>query len=210
MNNKRMGEIIRILRQERGLSLQEVADYIGKNRSTVSRWENGQTEKIKRGQVKELAMLFGVDEAVFFESEHDVIDLKNHTFPYEEFLYKTYGPPRGEVSAGLPTLAEETPWCYDEKSEYFCLKIKGDSMNKLRLCEGDTVLIKKQSFAENNDIAVVAVGDDEATIKKFFKNGNTVMLVPDSTNPKHQVQIYDVSKTQIRVLGVAVRNFFDI
>lgn len=205
-----MGEIIKLLRQERGLSLQEVADRIGKNRSTVSRWENGHTEKIKREQIKALAMLFGVDEAVFFESERDVIDLKNDTFPYEEFLYETYGPPRGEVSAGLPVLAEETPWCYDEKSEYFCLKIKGDSMNKLRLCEGDTVLIKKQSYAENNDIAVVVVGDDEATIKKFFKNGNTVMLVPDSTNPKHQVQIYDVAKTNIRILGIAVKNFFNL
>lgn len=210
MDGKRLGETIRALRVSRGLSLQEVADMLGKNRSTVSRWENGHTEKVKREQIKALAVIFGVDDSVFFQNSRDTIDLKNDTAPCYDFSDESYGPPRGEVSAGLPKLAEEAPWCYDEDSQFFTLKIKGDSMNRRRLCEGDTVLIKKQSYVENGEVAVVAVGDDEATIKTFFKNGNTVTLVPESTNPRHQVQIYDVSKTQIRILGKAVKNYFTL
>lgn len=70
-------------------------------------------------------------------------------------------------------------------SKYFLLRAHGDSMNKAGINDGDLVLVRQQSSAENGQ-HVVALIDDEATIKEFQKKGNVVMLKPRSTNSRHQ------------------------
>ena len=65
-------------------------------------------------------------------------------------------------------------------------------------------------IVENGEIAIVLVDDADATIKKFMRTGNTVHLIPLSTNPVHQIQEYDLRKTRIKVLGKVVRVQFDM
>jgi len=88
--------------------------------------------------------------------------------------------------------------------EYFALRVHGDSMNAARIFEGDVLLVRKQSIVDNGDIAVILVNGDCATVKKFYKTKNTVTLVPASTNPIHQLQIYDLGDTPISVIGKVV------
>ena len=94
-------------------------------------------------------------------------------------------------------------------AEYFGLKIKGDSMNALRICDGDIIIVKRQDAVENGDIAVVLVDKENATVKQFFQEGSKITLVPRSTNPEHTPQFYDLKDTQINVLGKVVRNQID-
>ncbi|MBN2755165.1 MAG: repressor LexA [Candidatus Goldbacteria bacterium] len=104
----------------------------------------------------------------------------------------------GEVSCGSPILAEQN--VVDSISvaitlakpphKYFMLKAKGDSMNKKGINSGDLVLVRQQQTARNGDL-VVALIDDEATIKEFRDLGDTVALLPHSTNPKHKPIILD-------------------
>ena len=54
----------------------------------------------------------------------------------------------------------------------FCLKAKGDSMINARIHDGDIVFIHRQDVVENGEIAAVAI-DDEATLKRFYRDGNT-------------------------------------
>ena len=120
-------------------------------------------------------------------------------------------PILGRIRAGLPLYAEEhvEGYTYTELNggaEYFALRVTGDSMNAARIGDGDTLIIRRQECVDNGQIAVVLVGDDEATVKRFFKTGHTVTLMPQSTNPVHQPQIYDTRDTRIRVVGLVVQS----
>lgn len=120
-------------------------------------------------------------------------------------------PILGRISAGLPLYAEEhiEGYTYTELNggaEYFALRVTGDSMTAARIHDGDTLIVRCQDVVENGEIAVVIVGDDEATVKRFYQNGTSVTLMPQSTNPVHQPQIYDTRETNIRVVGLVVKN----
>lgn len=78
-------------------------------------------------------------------------------------------------------------------------------MNAVRIQEGDLIIVRQQDEVENGEIAVVLVGDDEATVKRFYATDSTITLMPQSTNPIHQPQIYDLQKTTIKVLGKVVK-----
>ncbi len=54
------------------------------------------------------------------------------------------------------------------------------------------------------------VGDDEATMKRFYQDGDTVTLMPQSTNPAHMPQIYNLKETPIRVIGKVVKAEFQV
>ncbi|MFQ5841614.1 MAG: transcriptional repressor LexA [Thermodesulfobacteriota bacterium] len=92
-------------------------------------------------------------------------------------------PVLGRVAAGKPTLAVENiedvvPLARDwaEGEEVFLLRVKGESMSPYIL-PGDYVLVRCQPSADNGDV-VVALIDDEATVKRFFLKGNEVLLKP--------------------------------
>lgn len=102
-------------------------------------------------------------------------------------------PLLGSVSCGVPIFAEEnieaqilvSTKLIRKSSNYFFLRAFGDSMNKKGINSGDLLLIKQQQVAENKDL-VLALVDDDATVKEFINNGDTIVLKPHSTNPKHQ------------------------
>ena len=124
-------------------------------------------------------------------------------------------PVLGRISAGLPLYAEEhvEGYIYTELnggSEYFGLRVVGDSMTAARICEGDIIIVRHQEQVEDGEIAVVMVDDSDATVKRFHKNGYTVTLSPQSYNPVHQVQVYDLRQTRILIVGKVVRVVYDI
>ena len=124
-------------------------------------------------------------------------------------------PILGRISAGLPLYAEEHIEGYtltelNGGAEYFALKVKGDSMNAIGIDEGRTIIIRKQDTVENGEVAVVMVGDEDATVKRFYSSGSTVTLMPQSTNPIHAPQLYDLAKTKITILGKVVEVKFSL
>jgi SOS-response transcriptional repressor LexA len=125
-------------------------------------------------------------------------------------------PVYGRISAGQPLYAEQNIITYlptlaseyhiTNKEDYFYLQIEGDSMDKI-IKNNDFVLIKKQDCLENGDIGAILVNGYDATIKKFKQRDNLVILEPQSNNPKHDIQIYDTNKIEIRILGKAIGHF---
>lgn len=92
----------------------------------------------------------------------------------------------GKVTAGLPILAVENiednfplPVDFIGNSTAFMLKVRGDSMIDAGILDGDLVLVKQQNTAENGDI-VVALIEDEATVKKFYKEKGFIRLQPQN------------------------------
>ncbi len=120
-------------------------------------------------------------------------------------------PVLGKISAGLPLLATENIECYElapssmikEGFDYFYLRVNGDSMN-LKFNDGDIVLVQKQDDLENDEIGVVLVDGQDATVKKYKYENGFVILSPMSTNPNHVVQIYNPKDTSIKIIGKVI------
>ena len=99
----------------------------------------------------------------------------------------------GSVACGTPVLAEENIQAKIPVSvklarpphRYFLLKANGDSMDQKGIDDGDLVLVRQQTIAKDGD-TVVALIDDEATIKEFRIGGETFVLRPISKNKQHQ------------------------
>nr|WP_282112096.1 transcriptional repressor LexA [Maribacter stanieri] len=116
--------------------------------------------------------------------------------PESEYQQTTKIPLLGNVACGHPLFAEQnieteilvsTEFIKKDKN-YFILRASGDSMNEADINDGDLVLIRQEQTAENKD-NVVALIDDEATIKEFYREGNMIVLRPKSSNPIHQPMI---------------------
>ncbi len=97
-------------------------------------------------------------------------------------------PVLGKVAAGVPILAEENaegfiqlPDTIVGRGEHFILEIRGDSMISAGIMNGDYVVVKRQQTAQNGDI-VIAMIDDEATCKRYFKEPDRIRLQPE--NPR--------------------------
>ncbi len=114
--------------------------------------------------------------------------------PNEESVNQTVNVPLvGAVACGVPILAQENTEAFFPVSvkfarpphRYFFLRAKGDSMDKAEINDGDFVLVRQQPTAGNGEI-VVAVVDDEATIKEFNRSGDAIILKPNSSNPAHK------------------------
>ena len=94
----------------------------------------------------------------------------------------------GRVAAGEPILAVENvdsyfpvPAEYMPNAQAFMLKVKGESMINAGIFDGDSILVEQQSTAKNGDM-VVALVDDSATVKTFYKEDNHIRLQPEIDN----------------------------
>ena len=114
----------------------------------------------------------------------------------------------GRAACGLPILAEEnieamlpvSTKLAHPGSRYFFLRAIGDSMNEAGIDDGDFVLVRQQQSANDGDI-VVALIDDEATIKEFHRKKSAVILKPRSSNKNHQPIILT---TNFEIQGVVI------
>lgn len=124
-------------------------------------------------------------------------------------------PVYGKISAGIPNWAEECLEGYlpidpnlmgiVNPDECFFLLVNGQSMNKV-IRNGAYALIRKQDIVENGEICAVLVNGFEATLKKFSKQGDLVILEPMSDDPSFTTQVYN-KDTQIRILGKYIGKF---
>jgi len=119
-------------------------------------------------------------------------------------------PLLGRVAAGRPLLAEEhieasypLPREWTGGGETFLLKVQGDSMRDARIFDGDLVLVKVQPKALSGEI-VVAMVDDEVTVKRFQVDGKTVVLKPEN---EAFAPIRIGEGTRLRILGKVIGVF---
>ena len=92
----------------------------------------------------------------------------------------------GTVAAGQPIFADENyegyyslPTEFFGSDDMFMLTVKGDSMIKIGMFDGDKIIVKKQNTADNGDI-VVALVDDSATVKRFYRRDGKIILHPEN------------------------------
>jgi repressor LexA len=120
----------------------------------------------------------------------------------------------GAIACGMPIFAEEnietkipiSTKLLSSSEEYFFLRAEGDSMNQKGIEDGDLVLIRRTNTPENGKI-VVALINDEATLKEYRQVEGCIYLIPHSDNPQHKPIILDESDGHVMVQGIFVRSF---
>ena len=112
----------------------------------------------------------------------------------------------GQVAAGTPILAEENiedqfeiPGVIGADSGDYALQIRGDSMRDAGILEGDYVVVHPAEDADNGQI-VVALLEDEATVKRFFRDGDSIRLEPE--NPAYKPIVTTEAEILGKVIGV--------
>ena len=118
-------------------------------------------------------------------------------------------PVMGRIAAGVPIAAisevshnVSVPASMVGKGEHYALEVKGDSMIDAGINDGDVVVIRETSTADNGDIVVALVEDAEATLKRYRRNGSAIAL--EAANPAYETRLYrdDQVKVQGRLVGL--------
>ena len=169
-----LGGRLRRLMEEEGLSYEQLGERLGMNPQTLNRYVLGQREP-KIGTASAMAAALGVDP----------LWLLGYDVPRRTGQRQSV-PILGTIRAGLPMAAEQRVegWAtadVAEPEEHFVLRVTGDSMINAGIFDGDQVLVKQQATAENGDM-VVALVDDSATVKTFYKENGYYRLQPENDN----------------------------
>ena len=182
---------IKKFRKEKGLSQVVLGEMLGVGQSTVAMWECGKNSP-EYATLLRLSELLEVSVSRLCGSEDEMVKV--------DVL--------GNVAAGQPIDALENIIGQEELSaerarggDFFALRIKGRSMEP-RMFEGDTVIVRRQNSVENGEIAIVRVGEDEATCKKVYRTDDGISLV--SINPEYEPMRYpetELRNVKIEVLG---------
>jgi repressor LexA len=121
-------------------------------------------------------------------------------------------PMMGRIAAGVPISAIQdhsaniaVPPEMLGGGEHFALEVKGDSMIDAGIFDGDTVIIRKGDTAHNGDIIVALVDEEEATLKRLRRKGDSVAL--EAANPQYETRIFgpDRVRVQGRLIGLLRR-----
>ena len=207
------GEKIRSARNKSGMSQTELANHLGISKQLVYKYERDIVKNIPMDILKDIARILDISPSYLADFD----DMSVTTFNMDTIPYNPTKriPILGRISAGLPLYADEhiEGWTYTELNhggEYFALRVHGDSMNALNINDGYLVIVRRQDYVDNGSIAIVMVGDDEATMKRFYQDGDKVTLMPQSTNPANMPQIYDLKCTPVKVIGKVVEVKFTV
>lgn len=195
--NKYFHSNLKYLRAKNGIEQLELANMIGlKSASAVSEWEKG-VRIPSAGVLSDLANIFRVSIDNFMNVNLEKFSVGGST-PV---------PLIGQIAAGSPILAEENIEDYFNidtsiKAD-FALKIKGDSMIGAGIFQDDIVFIRQQECLENGEIGAILI-EEEATLKKFYKEKDTIILQAENDNYKPMIY----TNGNLKILGklVAVLN----
>lgn len=204
MIEKEIGTRIYTRRKALGLTLQDIADRVHVARSTIQRYEAGTITQMKMPVLYSIAQALSVNPD-WLVGKSDVMD---SPLPANVIPMPKHGtvPLIGAIACGSPILAEENIEEYVDLPKHiradFALTCRGDSMIGADIRDGDVVYIRQQAAVHSGQIAAVLI-DDEATLKRVYLQGETVVLYPE--NPAYPPLIFSGAEAaSLRIIGLAV------
>ena len=179
MSDTDLSSRIRQRREQLGLSQEELAARMGyRSKSSITKLEKGIND-LPRVKLEELAAALDTTPAWLM----GLVDLPFPPPGFEPLPEMVRVPLVGSIACGTPITAEQNIECYIGVPAAwhadFALTCHGSSMAPT-ICDGDIVCIRRQPEVEQGEIAAVRIGE-EATLKHFHRQGETVMLLADNT-----------------------------
>lgn len=204
------------LLSDRDVTQLELSKYLGVSNTTVYNYVNG-FNMPRMDKIDKICDFFGISRSTLIEDGEPDDSQSTLNLPKDEpILEKSKKivkiPVLGTIAAGIPIEAIENIEDYEEliisnsesEKNYFCIKVKGDSMEP-RIKNGDLIICKKQSDVDNGDIAAVLVNGHEATVKKIKKDANGIWLIPN--NPMYEPRFYnnaEINSCPVTILGKVI------
>ncbi len=179
---------IKTVLQEKGIKQTWLANRLNKSYNMVNAYVQNRRQPSLQDLFK-IAQILDVSVTELLDTTKE----KTLSIEQSESQETINIPLLGNIACGLPIFADENVEAQVPISiklikkgfRYFLLRAKGNSMNDAGINDGDLVLIRQQQQAENGD-RVVALINDEATIKEYHHNGKLVVLKPKSKSSKYQ------------------------
>ena len=199
-SNEILAKNIKRYMDSRNMTQKELAEIVGVSAPTVNEWLKG--KKYPRiDKVEIMANYFNILKSDLIEDKtNQPISTKAHRIPV-----------LGHVAAGIPLDMvedildyEEIPAKWGDPSDFFCLKIKGESMQP-KMDEGDIVVVKKQADADSNDIVIFTVNGENASCKRLKKSEHGLAFIPLNTSYDPFIYSWDqVKELPVQILGKVV------
>ncbi|MFQ7492037.1 MAG: LexA family protein, partial [Lachnospiraceae bacterium] len=177
-----------------------IAEHVGVNKSTVSRWMKGETKVMKPAVIEKLSYLLGTD----------VESLLKNSDRFEK-------PLLGTAKAGSGLFAEENLAGYEEvsKSDYYrgdyFLRVCGDSMTGAHIHDQDLIYVKQCDDVKSGTIAVILIGNTEVTVKRIIKK--EPFLILEAANPTVPARYFtqeEVRDLPVKIIGKVLYSRSDI
>lgn len=200
-----IGERIKARRRELGISAETLAEYCGVSPATIYRYENGDIEKVGIDKLPPIAEALHTTQAYLLGWE-DSYPIPSNMTPLRP-MQKV--PLVGRIACGTPILAEQNIEDYIDLPGHihadYALTCQGDSMINAGIQDGDVVYIRQQPEVENGQIAAVIVGEDEATLKRFYFDGDSSVVQLVAENPRIPPMVFSGAElSRVHVIGRAV------
>lgn len=202
------GSIIKKLRLDNNMTLEQLGDKVGVGKSTVRKWENGMIANMRRDNIAKIAEVFNVSPAYLIGVDNNMSPISGRNNEKKKGVTINV---LGRVAAGIPIEAIENIIDTEEilaelaaTGTFFGLKIKGDSMIP-NICNGDIVIVRQQDDAESGDIVIATVNGTDATCKRLRKYKDGIELI--SNNPSYDPMEFsnkDIIEKPVRIIGKVV------
>lgn len=212
-----IGETIKRLRKEKGMTLEELGNRVGVGKSTVRKWETGMIANMRRDKIQKLAdaLDVDVDYLMGWGKKHfieiDVNSVEEYNFFRNKLFVDGTIPVLGKVPCGYPTqnlsMVDMNDCVEIERSlsrtgQYYGLRANGDSMFP-KIEQGDVMIVHCQSDIESGQVAIVKINGEEATCKKIKKIETGLMLI--SINPNYEPMFFDWQEVQDKPVEIVGR-----
>lgn len=192
-------DMLKQLRNKENLSQSELAEKLGVAKSTISMYEVGKREP-------DFVTLEAISD--FFNVDMNYLLGKIGSENQHYFSNAVTINVLGRVAAGIPLDAieeiidtEEISQAMASDGEYFGLRISGDSMEP-RIKDGDIVIVRKQSDADDGDLVIALINGNDAVCKRIKKYAEGIALI--SNNPKYDPMFFsqkEIDETPISIIG---------
>lgn len=213
-STKSVGKLIYDRRTELGITQKEVADFVGVSEATVSRWESGHIDNMRRDRIAALSKILRLSPlAIMGIDDTDLSTRLPNMVPIDARTFRV--PIVGRVAAGRPIVADEEIIGYEyidnkyskDGHEYFGLRIVGKSMEPT-IMDGDIVIVRRQNYVENGEIAIVLIDGEEATAKEIKESADGITLIGHNTAvyTPHFYSAQEVKNLPVQIIGRVVQS----
>lgn len=210
---------IKRIREEKGMSQDELARLVGfKSRSSINKIEMGVND-ITQSKLIAIANALHVSPGELMGEDEEVAspaDLSSRLPNMVSIEARTFCVPIvGRVAAGRPIVADEEIIGYEyidnkyskDGHEYFGLRIVGKSMEPT-IMDGDIVIVRRQNYVENGEIAIVLIDGEEATAKEIKESADGITLIGHNTAvyTPHFYSAQEVKNLPVQIIGRVVQS----
>lgn len=210
---------IKRIREEKGMSQDELARLVGfKSRSSINKIEMGVND-ITQSKLIAIANALHVSPGELMGEDEEVAspaDLSSRLSNMVSIEARTFCVPIvGRVAAGRPIVADEEIIGYEyidnkyskDGHEYFGLRIVGKSMEPT-IMDGDIVIVRRQNYVENGEIAIVLIDGEEATAKEVKESADGITLIGHNAAvyTPHFYSAQEVKNLPVQIIGRVIQS----